>query len=236
MEETVKRIQNGSVHWIVTLNPEMLLHARRDVSYRDILRRADLRVADGAGVTLMARIFGYHLHRVTGVALAERVLEEASARGWRVAFVGGATGIAEQALTASRKRIPGLIGSAWEGGTILTDGTGNDANDETIQQLTMTAPDVLLVAFGHPTQEQWIARHLNEFPTLRLAMGIGGTFDFWAGRIPRAPAWIRGLGMEWAFRLMQEPTRVPRIVRAVLLFPLATIMERVREKKHAARS
>ncbi len=96
--------------------------------------------------------------------------------------------------------------------------------------MMLFSPQVLLVAFGHPRQESWIASHRNDFADLRAVVGVGGTFNFWAGRIKRAPAWMRTIGLEWLWRLSQEPKRWRRIWNAVVVFPLCVCMDYFRRK------
>jgi N-acetylglucosaminyldiphosphoundecaprenol N-acetyl-beta-D-mannosaminyltransferase len=226
LTETVERAVNGRARWIVTANPEILLEARRDPSYRDILNKADLRIADGIGLTMIAALKGHHLTRVTGVELAEKILDESGARGWTVAFIGGGKGIAQQAFDAQKKRLSSLKGLVFDGGNVSTDGTGDDVNEEIIQQLIQTAPDVLFVAFGHPKQEKWVAKQLPSLPSVKIAMGIGGTFDYWSGTVRRAPSWMRSIGLEWLFRLFIEPKRWKRIVNAVVIYPILSLIDR----------
>jgi N-acetylglucosaminyldiphosphoundecaprenol N-acetyl-beta-D-mannosaminyltransferase len=226
LTETVERAVNGRARWIVTANPEILLEARRASSYRDVLTKADLRIADGIGLTMIAALKGHQLTRVTGVELAEKILDESAARGWTVAFIGGGKGIAQQAFDAQKKRLPTLKGLVFEGGNVSTDGTGDDVNEEIIQQLIQTAPDVLFVAFGHPKQEKWVAKQLPSLPSVKIAMGIGGTFDYWSGAVRRAPSWMRSIGLEWLFRLFIEPKRWKRIVNAVVIYPILSLIDR----------
>jgi N-acetylglucosaminyldiphosphoundecaprenol N-acetyl-beta-D-mannosaminyltransferase len=201
----------SNARWIVTANPEILLAAKKDKTYRDILNTADLRVADGIGLTLIARLFGHKLHRVTGVDLAEALIKDAK----KIALIGGTKDTAERAL--KNLNVPGI---ALQGGTVNNDGTGDSANDEALHQLILESPDLVLVAFGHPKQEQWIAKNLPNLPSVRRIIGVGGTFDYWARNIPRAPKWIRSVGLEWLFRLVHEPSRIGRILNAVVAFPL----------------
>lgn len=227
LEATLEQIHDGSVRWIVTANPEILLQAKSDKTYREVIKQADLRVADGFGLVLMARLFGASLTRTTGVELAEAIIAEAASKNWSVAFIGGGTGVAGRALEAQINKHPSLRGWAFEGGSVTSTGEGDDANDEMLQQLTMQPPDILFVAFGHPKQERWIARHLHELPNTKLAIGVGGTFDFWSGQATRAPEWMRFLGLEWLFRLFVEPKRWKRIWNAVVVFPIQFIAGRI---------
>lgn len=225
LEETMTRVREGRARWIVTSNPEILLEAHRDKTYRDVLRQADLLIADGIGLAMIAAIKGHYLSRLTGVELAEKILDEAAQRHWTVAFIGGGKGIAQRALTAEQKRLPSLKGNAFDGGRVSADGVGDEANDEMVQQLTLSAPDVLLIAYGHPKQERWISKQLPNLPSVKIAMGIGGTFDYWTGNMPRAPEWMRHVGLEWLFRLFIEPKRWKRILNATIIFPFVALFD-----------
>ncbi len=211
--------------WIVTANPEILLEARRDSAYAQVVRQADVRTVDGVGLLMIGRLFGQSWSRVTGVELAERLIEHAFQEGLRVGFVGGAPHVAEAACAHWNQRYPGLQSVAEEGGRVASDGTDDEAGEEARHRLTLFAPDVLLVAFGHPKQERWIARHLTDFPQVRVVVGVGGTFDYWAGRVSRAPGVLRAIGLEWMWRLFVQPSRVLRIVRAVFVFPVLVLFD-----------
>jgi N-acetylglucosaminyldiphosphoundecaprenol N-acetyl-beta-D-mannosaminyltransferase len=94
-------------------------------------------------------------------------------------------------------------------------------------QIQKGRPAVVLVALGHPKQERWIARNRSSIPSARILMGVGGAFDIWSGRFPRAPLWVRSAGLEWLWRLEQEPRRFGRVLRATVAFPLLALAERV---------
>lgn len=102
------------------------------------------------------------------------------------------------------------------------DTTGSDAREH----IKTFSPDILLVAFGHPKQELWIEKHLNEFPSLKAVVGVGGTFDYWSGSKKRAPLTLRAFGLEWLWRLICEPKRWKRILNAVIVFPVLAIRGR----------
>ena len=226
-DEVVLLISRQRTRWIVTANPEILLHARKDKDYREEIKKADLRIADGFGIVLMARLFGKKLHRVTGVDLAEAVVKLAAEKKWSVAFVGGGDvpGTALKAFEAMQRRYPTLHGTTHDGGRVNPDGTGDATDDETIQQLIQESPDVILVGFGHPKQERWISRNLPNLPSVKTIIGVGGTFDYWAGNVKRAPGWMRAIGFEWLFRLIREPKRWKRIWNAVVVFPITAFFQ-----------
>lgn len=221
--------EGSSAFWIVTLNPEIALEAKHDPSYAEILRQADVRCVDGVGLWLALRMQGARSTRLTGVELAEHLLVFAEARAWKVALLGGKDPHrAEEAARALRLRFPRLRIVAEQGGGITPTGEMDERGDEACARLTFETPTLLLVAFGHPRQERWLARHLHEFPSVRVAVGIGGAIDFWAGAIPRAPHFLRRLGLEWGWRLWQEPHRLGRIFRAVIIFPLVFFIDGIR--------
>lgn len=214
--------------WVVTLNPEILLEARRNTTYREALNQADLRIVDGVGLGLFGRLRGARPSRVTGVELAQALIEQAARTGQTVAFVGGEEGIAKKALAYQTERFATLKGINFNNGNISPTGQGDDRDDEVRHQLSLLAPQTILVGLGHPKQEFWISRHINEFPTTRVIVGVGGTFDYWAGVVPRAPKWMRTIGLEWLFRLIHEPRRFRRILNAVVLFPFWAIIDVLR--------
>lgn len=218
--------------WIVTANPEILLMARRLSSYAETLRQADTICVDGFGLWLVLRLKGFHVARVTGVALAEQLIQQAAHVGWKVGFLGGNPGIAQRVATHWQHIYPSLRAVAEQGGTILPDGSGDAAEDEAVHRLVLHAPDVLFVAFGGGTkQESWIARRMQDLPSSRVVVGVGGAFDFWSGRLVRAPRWLQAMGLEWLWRLIQEPQRIGRIVRATIVFPFTVLWDALCHKR-----
>lgn len=211
--------------WIVTANPEILLQARWDEPYRKAIQQADIHSVDGVGLSMIGRLFGQKWLRVTGVELGERLIDYAAQEQLRIAFVGGYSGIAERVAHRWCQTYPELSVLFEQGGSIHLDGTDDEVGEEARHRLTLFSPEILLLAFGHPKQERWIARHLADFPQLKVVVGVGGAFDYWAGRLPRAPRFLQLIGLEWAWRLCLEPRRVLRIIRAVFIFPVLAIVD-----------
>lgn len=173
-----------------------------------VLRQADLCVPDGVGVVLAARLQGVRLReRVTGSDGIYRLCEAAAARGWQVYFLGAAPGIAERTAAVLQQCYPALkVAGAYSG-------SPHDTEWPTIRQrLAAAQPELLFVAYGHPRQDLWISQHRCELP-VRVAIGVGGAFDFVAGVRKRAPRWVRRLGLEWFHRLLHEPWRWRRMVK-----------------------
>jgi exopolysaccharide biosynthesis WecB/TagA/CpsF family protein len=193
---------------VCTINPEFIMMAQRDVNFRNILRRAALCVPDGAGLLWAARRRGTPLRqRVTGSDGVPKIAAGAAERGWRLYFLGAAEGVAEKAAEVLRARHPALkIVGTYSGSPAPED------EDELVKRVNSSGADLLFVAFGAPEQDKWIARNLPRL-NVRMAMGVGGTFDFIAGVVPRAPVWMQRVGLEWLFRLAFQPWRIRRMLR-----------------------
>ncbi len=216
------------LHQVVTANPEFLVASRRDARFRRVLQSADLATPDGVGVLIGSRILGRPIrHRVTGVDLVEGLAARHDVR-MQLFLLGAAPGIAAKAAEELRWRFPGLaIAGVWEGSPRSQDFA------EILRQIRTARPNVLLVAYGAPRQDVWIDEHRNELAAcgIVIAIGVGGTLDYLAGAVPRAPRWVRRFGFEWLFRLIRQPWRWRRQL-ALPLFALLIIGERLRAMWH----
>lgn len=200
---------------IVTLNAEMTMAARADAALGGAIAAADLVIADGAGVVWALARQGHRLRRSPGIELADALLQQAAARRWRVALVGASPAVMEELVRRLRHRLPqlDLVFSAHG----YQDASAWPALEE---RLLACRPDLVLVALGVPRQETWIQGLAGR--RSGLWMGVGGSFDVWAGSKTRAPAWMGRLQIEWLYRLLQEPSRwrrmlaLPRFAWAVL--------------------
>ncbi|MCK9360911.1 WecB/TagA/CpsF family glycosyltransferase [Patescibacteria group bacterium] len=222
------KLKAGEKLWMVTANPEILLRARKDKKYREVISSAELRLVDGFGLFLVSYVLRRKTVRLTGVELSEHLLQYAWKNHLRVGLLGGEFGEAGGAAEKILEAYPGLELLAEEGGGITESGSEDAKAEAARERLILFSPQILLVAFGAPRQELWIHEHRNEFADLRAVVGVGGTFNFWAGRIRRAPAWMRTVGLEWAWRLLQEPRRIGRIWRAVVIFPILALFDSFR--------
>lgn len=196
-----------STRHLCTVNPEFIMHARREPAFAAVLQQADLCVADGIGVLWAAKRQGVRLpERVTGSDGIYRICERAAAQGWTVFLLGAAPGVAEMAAT----RLQGLYPALSVVGTY--SGSPAEAEWPAISnRLCEATPDILFVAYGNPQQDLWIAQHRDELPA-KVALGVGGAFDFVAGVTTRAPHWLQRLGLEWLYRLMTQPWRWRRML------------------------
>jgi N-acetylglucosaminyldiphosphoundecaprenol N-acetyl-beta-D-mannosaminyltransferase len=200
-------ISDGSYHQIVTVNPEFVMKAQKNTLFRNILNEAELSLPDGIGIVLASKLLGKQVpERVTGVDTVERISELARNNGWRIFFLGAANGVAEQAANILRSKYPGIqIVGTFSGSPRIED------EEDICSRIIDAKPHILLVAYGAPNQDIWIARNQKKMQ-VPIAIGIGGTFDFIAGVSPRAPLLMQKAGMEWLYRLIREPWRWKRML------------------------
>lgn len=190
---------------VAFVNAHSLNTASRDPRYRAVLERSDLVLNDGAGVALAARMRGRRFpENLNGSDFSRDLLGLAARCGWPVFFLGGRPGVAETAARRLTADIPGLeVVGTRHGYMDPEDGPA------VAEQVRETGAVLLLVAMGNPLQELWIDRHLEESGA-GLALGVGAFFDFSAGEVRRAPAWMNRAGIEWLHRLVLEPRRLWR--------------------------
>lgn len=195
-------------HYIVTANVDFLVQAHRDVELRRILLEADLTLCDGTPLVWASRLLGNALpERVAGSDLVPELMQVSAQKGHRIFFLGAAPGVAEQATARLQARYPGIniVGHYAPPFAALLEMD----HAQIAQRIREAKPDILLVGFGCPKQEKWIAMHHRTLG-VPVAIGVGATIDFLAGRVKRAPEWMRRSGTEWLYRLVQEPRRLFR--------------------------
>ncbi len=220
-------IASGRPHQLVTVNPEFVVEAQRDAEFRQIINRAALALPDGIGILKAARFLGTTPlpERVAGSDLVIRLAELSHQRGYRIYFLGAQPGVAEKAIEKLRRRYPNLqVAGAYAGSPAPA------ANESIVQRILPARPDILLVAYGAPRQDKWIARNLERLQ-IPVCIGVGGSFDFIAGTAQRAPLWLQRLGLEWFHRLLTQPWRWRRIWNAVPRFSWLVLRSRFTPKK-----
>ena len=198
---------NGAQH-VCTVNPEFIMIAKGDPIFFNILNRAAICVPDGIGLLWASRQLGAPLpERVTGSDGVPLIAQHAAERGWKIFFLGAAEGIADKAAEILRSRYPRLrVAGVYAGSP------AEHEEDEIVELVNASGADILFVAYGAPNQDKWIARNLLRLK-ISMAMGVGGSFDFIAGVVPRAPAWMQKRGLEWLYRLLRQPWRLKRMMR-----------------------
>jgi len=214
-------VASGEPHQIITVNAEMLVAALHDQELARALADSALNVADSVGVMWAARLLGQPLQeRVTGSDGIHHLAAHCALKGYRLYLLGAARGVAELAAERLSVANPGLeIAGTYAGSPSVRE------EEEIIERIGAANPDLLLVAYGVPAEEKWIARN-----RLRLGVpvlvGVGGAFDFVAGVTKRAPGWMRRCGLEWFHRLVREPWRWRRQL-ALPMFLILVLRQRL---------
>lgn len=218
----LERLARGERTVVITANPEFVMLARQDGELRSIAERAELVIPDGTGVFLASWLLGDPLPgRAPGRLLVDALLDRAEGSGATVFLLGAAPGIAERAAERLRERHPGL------GITGTYAGTPDPSEDAAIvARVQAAAPSILLVAYGMPAQEHWIARNIARLPSVRVAIGVGGVLDQLAGVARVPPAFVHAIGLEWLWRLLFDPRRLRR-QRVLPLFVALVIAQRM---------
>lgn len=210
MRDTVRYLceaaESGKPHQIITANPIMVMAAVENPAYKVIMQEAELIVPDGTGVVWAAQKAGEPLEeRVPGIELLHELMKEGQSRGWRVYLLGSTKEVIQETARRLTEQYPGteIVGSR--------DGYfGPDQDQEVIEAIRAVSPHILFVARGADTQEPWIHRHKQALG-VPLMMGVGGSFDVISGKTKRAPAAFQKLRLEWLYRLLSEPSRLPRM-------------------------
>ena len=203
-------LEEDKFHYVVTPNPEFLLAAEKDPEFRRVLNAADLVLPDGIGVVYSAKILGTPLkERVPGIEFAEAMLSALNEMGGRLYLLGAKPGVAEEAGRRICARYPALVLCGTHDGYFKDE-------QAILPEIAAAKPDLLFVCLGAPKQEKWMARW-GRHTGAKLAIGLGGCLDVFAGNVQRAPERWQKLGLEWAYRLKKEPKRIGRMAKLPLV-------------------
>lgn len=213
-DEALQYAEKGQV---VTINPEMILNARRNADFAEIINSAELVIPDGIGVQLGLKILGHNVRRIAGIEFGRKLIDKFASQP--TAFVGAKPEIITKAVENLKKEVPNL------NSVYVQDGYFKD-DDRVLDELTVANPKLVLVALGSPKQEIFISKAKNLLPNA-LFIGLGGSFDVWSGVVERAPEIWQKLGLEWLYRTVKEPKRFKRIFPTLPLFVLKVFKEKV---------
>lgn len=224
MKDAISIIQEfldeNRLHIVSTPNAEIVMMAQNDEEYMRILNNTDLNVPDGSGIVFASKVFKDPLaERVAGFDLMMEILKKAASRGDRVYLLGAAPGIAEQARKNLEKMYSGLKIVGVHNGYFT-----KQEEEGIINEINACNTDILFVALGAPKQEKWIYTNREKL-NVKVAIGVGGSFDVIAGKVGRAPYIYRRLGMEWLYRLIKEPWRYKRMM-ALPKFAIKVLLTR----------
>lgn len=228
-------LQRKEMLHVATVNPEFVMEARNNIRFRESLKKC-LTVADGHGIVWADKILNHkfsnsqirgnlRLERISGTYLAQQIVVHAAENDERVFLLGGQPGIAEQAANNLRKIYPQLQIS-WYSGAQTVRVEKNEEASMTIAKINAYEPHYLMVAYGSPWQDIWIEDN-RPYLRVRVAMGVGGVLDEWAGVVRVCPAWLDQIGFKWLWRLITQPWRLPRVIR-VLQFGFIVFLMRLK--------
>jgi N-acetylglucosaminyldiphosphoundecaprenol N-acetyl-beta-D-mannosaminyltransferase len=210
MDEVLARIEefirSRRPHHVFTADASGIMRARAEPELLEVVRHADLVTADGAGVLLATRMKGMRLpERVSGVDLVDRVSELAARKGFRIYLLGASEMVVQATAGVLASRYPGLIIAGIHHGYFSPED-----EPRVVRDIATARPDVLFAALGIPKQELFIRCHFAQLD-VPVMIGVGGSFDVTSGQLKRAPAWMQQSGLEWLYRLLQQPSRLPRM-------------------------
>jgi len=209
LEQAVKvvadRLDGDTPTQVSFVNADCVNIASRHAAYLEALQQSDLVFADGIGVRVAGSVLGQPVRdNINGTDLFPRLAAALEGSGKRIYLLGGRPGVAERVARWLAENYPGVELAGWRHGYFSAE-----EEAAVIEDIRRSGADLALVAFGAPRQELWIRRNLSKLGA-KVVIGVGGLMDFFSGRIPRAPRWIREFGMEWCYRLYQEPRRLWR--------------------------
>jgi N-acetylglucosaminyldiphosphoundecaprenol N-acetyl-beta-D-mannosaminyltransferase len=244
-------LESENSHYIVTVNPEMVISAQKDEKFKNILNKADISVPDGIGVLWASKflsnkhcytvtllklfISGLSLifypkycrqilpERISGVDLIYKICQKFQNSDYSIFFLGAENGVAEKTAQKLKEKFPNL--------KIAKAESGIKKNSKLIENINQVKPDILFIALGAPKQEKWIAENLEKIPSVKLAIGVGGAFDFISGKIKRAPKFMRRLGLEWLWRFIFQPWRAKRIFTATVIFVWKVLKFKIKKER-----
>jgi N-acetylglucosaminyldiphosphoundecaprenol N-acetyl-beta-D-mannosaminyltransferase len=208
-EETVRQVESlidgGGVHQHVVLNASKVVQAQHDEELRSAIEACDIVNADGMSVVWAGRLLGIPVpERVAGIDLMERLLERAASRGWPVYFLGAQQAVVERVVEFETQRYADLRVAGYRNGYWTEAEEGS-----VVAEIAAASPVLLFVAMPSPKKEQFLVKHRDVIKA-PFVMGVGGSFDVVAGVTRRAPVWMQRSGLEWAFRLKEEPRRMTK--------------------------
>ncbi|UCD85232.1 MAG: WecB/TagA/CpsF family glycosyltransferase, partial [Deltaproteobacteria bacterium] len=206
ISEIEKKLHQPGVRTIFAINPEKVMAARKNQELSSALQEADFLIPDGIGIVFGLRmLYGERVSRTTGIMLMECLLKLADEKKLKVFIFGSQPQVNTMASGNIRKRYPSLDLVGTQHGYIP-----QEEYESLVERVNSLRIDILFVGLGSPKQEKWIQRYKNAL-RVKICIGIGGSLDVIAGKIPRAPLWLQNLGLEWFYRLVKEPKRIKRM-------------------------
>ena len=243
LEKIDKIVKNNHKAYFATVNPEMVIEAEQNEEFFQVLQKSEINTSDGIGILWAAYYLSNHkcknkigrffqlivslmailltpnkirsvIHeRITGVDLFPKIVERSEKKGWKIFLLGAEEGISKRVAKKMSKIYPQAQFVGYYSGS-----PHRHDEEEICDYINKVNPDILFVAYGAPKQELWIHRNLFKLDSVKVTIGVGGAFDFHAGKVKRAPALMQKIGLEWLYRLIRAPKRFIRIWNATYKF------------------
>jgi len=222
LDKLLAFLDSDRANIIFTPNPEMVMLAQKNKKFNSILNSADLLLPDGVGIVYASRLTKSKIpRRVTGIDLLTSLFPHITNSGHSLYFLGAAPGVAETAAARIKEQFKGLSIAGVHHGYFK-----DEDDDRIIADINASDADIVLVGMNFPRQEEWIFRHKDKI-NAKILMVVGGSFDVFSGKIPRAPKLFQKLGLEWLFRLLRQPSRIWR-QRVLVKFAFKIIYKKLR--------
>ena len=214
-------LNSDSQHQIATVNPEFIVEAQTNDKFKQVLNNVSFSTIDSTGIIFALQFYGHKVSlndRLTGVRLTQIILDIASKRNYKILFCLYPQGFTTPAkfFIIIKNKYPELDFQVC-------------TSEEASLKAATFQPEILLVGLGAPLQELWIDEYLSSMPSVKVAVGVGGTFDFLADTKKRAPKFMRSFGLEWLWRLVLQPNRIKRIYRAIVVFLYLIIQNKLKK-------
>jgi N-acetylglucosaminyldiphosphoundecaprenol N-acetyl-beta-D-mannosaminyltransferase len=238
LDRVAEFLSTGGANYVFTPNPEMIMLAQKDSYFKEILNKGDLNICDGKGLkmsirmkqTKKERFDTRFFKRIAGVDFMLDICEVAERDGFSIYLLGSKDEkILRETKDILKINFPRLEIAGYHPGPEIESIPNkklkyrSPENERVLIDINQTSPDIVFVGFGHGKQEKWIDENMEKLPSVRLAMGVGGSFDMISGEIKRCPRFFDVLSLEWLWRLIQQPSRFKRIFTALFKFPLLFI-------------
>ncbi len=217
---------------IVLVNAAKIVRARQDLELAHIIRTADLVGADGVSIVWTSRILGCPLPgRVNGTDLMNLLIKASAEKGFRVFFLGAKSELIEKAVANVKRQYPALHIAGYRNGYF----SSSIQEEEAVQAIAAARADILLVGMSTPMKEKWVRKYQDSLAT-PVIHGVGGSFDILAGHVKRAPLWMQRWGLEWLYRVLQEPRRLWRRYLVTNFVYILLVMRQLYSLKFKQRS
>lgn len=218
----ITRMEQKNGTRVVTINPEIIEQAKKDTELSNIIKNAELVVADGTGIQIALKLKGIKQERIPGIDLAYNLIKQCADSGNSIALIGAKENVITKAAEKLKETFNNLnIIYLHNGYYTETD------EDKIIKEITEAKPSAVFAALGAPKQEFFIEKCIKELPTA-VYIGVGGSFDVWSGQVDRAPEIFQKTGCEWIYRTLKQPQRLKRIYKTLPVFLFKVIIEAVK--------